>query len=384
MSAYANSTIEDNYSRMREYLRLMRADYSGPDDFDIFTAYLVAVYLDETGIETSLKTAILQSMAAELGFADTVSARRCAEFPQTYAKAAYSAGTEEFAGNTAEFIKLVENYILSLFDFPEITGTADRYINNLTCHVQALREREKEARLNEKYLTAVEMASSDDILRLQECIGMFDELGDWKDSASLRENCVNRVLQQLSEKNPEEETDKSRKRRILSASENIKKNMLSHLYKPLDVSRRVAGKKSSLFAGIAYITVLVLVLFAFGAAYLIFMNSEIPDIPNGTAKFIYDGNENEINGYGEYYACIYEDRLLFRYITCVIYKNIDPTKEFAVTGTVCSDKEFENILKRRSIEFENGTKGWISYDEKTDDLKICYKGKIYLCRGYGI
>lgn len=361
MSEYANSTIEDNYSRMREYLRLMQADYSGPDDFDVFAAYLAAVYLDETGIETSLKTAILQSMAVELGFADTVSARQCAEFPETYADAAYSAGTEEFEGNTAEFIKLVENHILSLFDFPEITGTADRYINDLNCHVQALREREKEARLNKKYLTAVEMASSDDILQLQECIGIFDELGDRKDSANLRENCVNRVLRQLSEKNTEKE--KSHKPSDLRNSPAV---------------QNTGAKKSRLPAVIAAAALVL------GIAFLIFMTSEIPDIPDGTAEFLYDGNENEINSYGEYCACVYDGELVFGYVTYTIYRDIDPIEEFAVAGAVCSDRELRNIFMKRGIEFDNGTKGWISYDDKTNEMRICYKNKTYLCKEYSI
>ena len=127
--------------------------------------------------------------------------------------------------------------------------------------MQALREREKEARLNEKYLTAVEMASSDDILQLQECIGIFDELGDREDSAGLRENCVNKVLRQLSEKNTEKEKS----------------------HKPSDFGNSPAvqnagAKKSRLPAVIATAAALAL-----GIAFLIFMTSEIPDIPDGTA-----------------------------------------------------------------------------------------------------
>ncbi len=363
MSTYVNSDLEDNYSRMREYLRLMQADYSESEDFNIFAAYLVAVYLEETGIETNLKTAILQSLAVELGCADRICTRQCAEFPKAYAKAAYEAGTEEFVKNTAAFIKLVEKHILSLFDFPEITGTADRCIDDLTRHIQALQEHEKQTRLNEeKYLTAVELASGDDILKLQKCIDIFDELGNWKDSASLRENCVNRVLQQLSEKNIEEE-----------------KSHKPSNFRNSPASQNVRAKKSRLPAVIAAAAALAL-----GIAFLIFMTSEIPDIPDGTAEFFYDGNGNEIDSYGEYCACIYDGELVFGYVTYIIYKGIDPIEEFAAAGAVCSDREIQNMFNKRSIEFDDGTKGWISYDDKTNEMRICYKNRTYLCKEYSI
>ncbi|MEE0181139.1 MAG: hypothetical protein UEP31_04895 [Anaerovoracaceae bacterium] len=389
MSKALNSRIESNYTDINKYLELMKANCSELDDtaladsFDRFVSDLISGYLDKTGIQGDIASAIMQSFLDELCL-NTENGGHT-DFWNAYVCAAQKADRAEyipaFAGNVAAFIQLIEKQTMLLFDFPDIKGTAERYMREIIEHIQTLNagrvfpeaniEPESDADcgisqmqdktealhddalLDEKYLAAVDKASSDNISDLQECIDDFDELGGWKDSRELREKCVNRVMQNLSEEDAETEN------------------------KQIAMSQRKKKKRICIIAGIAAFAVVFITV--------MFMITKVPEIPEGDAEFLYDSSGHTASAYGRYCACIYADDLVFGYVTYSGSTNyIEGIQEFASFGIMSSDRKLTNILKRRSIQFENGIKGWISYNQKKHELRIHYKGETYLCKGYGI
>lgn len=389
MSEYVSGRAENNYNNIKKYLELMKGNCSYLDDavltdgFDGFVADLICGYLKKTGIEEDIASAIMQSFMDELCL-NTENGGHT-DFWNAYVCAAQKADREEcvsvFAGNTAAFMQLIEKQTIFLFDFPDIKGTAERYMRETLEHIQILNAdrvlpedniepehdtccgvsqmQDKTEVLNddasrdEKYLAAIDKASSDNISDLQECIDDFDELGDWKDSRELREKCVNRIMQNLSEEDAETEN------------------------KQIAVSQRKKKKRICIIAGIAAFAVVFITV--------MFMITKVPEIPEGDAEFLYDSSGHTASAYGRYCACIYADDLVFGYVTYSGSINyIEGIQEFASFGIMSSDRKLTNILKRRSIQFENGIKGWISYNQKKHELRIHYKGETYLCKGYGI
>lgn len=401
MSEYVSGRAENNYINIKKYLELMKANCSELDDavltdgFDGFVADLISGYLDETGIENAIKDVILQNLMDDIhinirqsageSFADQ-NLKQIAgdgdediDFWEIYIDAAQRTGRGDcvsvFAENTTVFMQLIEKQIIFLYDIPDIKGTAESYKREILEYIQALsydravRKRAADKNIfqiqSEKYLAAVNKASSDNISDLQECIDDFDELGDWKDSRELREKCENKVMQILSEKDMEAENERREceNKRRREAKEKRKEALQRNL-------RSIVAQ---------------IIIAAIIAVFVIFKISVVPDIPNGGAEFLYDSNKHRISAFGEHCAYIYEDKLVFGYVT---YNgqtsSMEELEEFEVAGTMCSDKEMINILKRRSIQFEDGTKGWIGYNQKKHELKIHYIGETYLCKGYGI
>lgn len=375
MSEYVSGRVENNYNNIKKYLELMKANCSELDDavltdgFDGFVADLISGYLEKTGIEEDIASAIMQSFMDELCL-NTENGGHT-DFWNAYVCAAQKADREEcvsvFAGNTAAFMQLIEKQTIFLFDFPDIKGTAERYMREILEHIQTLNagrvfpdgnikpepdtdcgishmQNKTEALhddvlLDEKYLVAVNRASSDNVSDLQECIDDFDELGDWKDSRELREKCENKAIQILSERDAETEN------------------------KQIAVSQRKKRKWLSFIVCIAIAAVI--------AVFIVYMLTEVPEIPNGKMSFTYSSH----------YVYIYEDELIFGYWLGFYTDNRQ--YDFKVAGTMCSNKELINMLNMRSVKFEDGRRGWVSYNEKTGDLKIHYKNRTYLYELYG-
>lgn len=375
MSEYVSGRAENNYINIKKYLELMKANCNELDDaaltdgFDGFVADLISGYLEKTGIEEDIASAIMQSFMDELCL-NTENGEHT-DFWKAYICAAQKADREEcisvFAGNTAAFMQLIEKQTIFLFDFPDIKGTAERYMSETFQHMQTLSadsvfrddniETETDtdcvisqikdktvalhddALLDEKYLAAVNKASSDNISDLQECIDDFDELGDWKDSRELKEKCENKAIQILSERDVETEN------------------------KQITVSQRKKRKWLSFIVCIAVAAII--------AVFIVYILTEVPEIPNGEMSFTYSSH----------YVYICEDELVFGYWSG--FYTYDRQYDFKVTGTICSNKELINILNMRSVKFEDGRRGWVSYNEKTGDLKIHYKNRTYLYELYG-
>ena len=72
MSEYVRGRVENNYINIKKYLKLMKANYSELDDtaladsFDRFVSDLISGYLEKTGIEEDIASAIMQSFMDEL------------------------------------------------------------------------------------------------------------------------------------------------------------------------------------------------------------------------------------------------------------------------------------------------------------------------------
>ena len=68
MSKALNSRIESNYIDINKYLELMKANCSELDDtaltdsFDRFVSDFISGYLDKTGIQEDIASAIMQSL----------------------------------------------------------------------------------------------------------------------------------------------------------------------------------------------------------------------------------------------------------------------------------------------------------------------------------
>ncbi len=68
MSKALNSRIESNYTDINKYLELMKANCSELDDtaltdsFDRFVSDFISGYLDKTGIQEDIASAIMQSL----------------------------------------------------------------------------------------------------------------------------------------------------------------------------------------------------------------------------------------------------------------------------------------------------------------------------------
>lgn len=68
MSKALNSRIESNYTDINKYLELMKVNCSELDDtaltdsFDRFVSDFISGYLDKTGIQEDIASAIMQSL----------------------------------------------------------------------------------------------------------------------------------------------------------------------------------------------------------------------------------------------------------------------------------------------------------------------------------
>lgn len=396
MSQYIDNEIKNNYAEINKHLKLMQTSCENLNYVNFTSGFkssaldLIAGYIVQSAITEHMKPSILQSFMEELEIGtELYSYEVYAGYKSRYGSNSYDFGEAitgyweeyiaavanvgsneniiDFAGDTITLIAMIEKQTMLLSCTPQIKGTALQYIDKA---VNAMSEIDGDALRDKTYRIAVARAAGDNVLELQDCIDIFEALGDWRESAELRANCVNKVMKLLSKEDIEAAA------KIEGYAEPVikieTKDSKTGLPKE---ARNTAHITACVSVCIAVLIVLFLVVFG---------TSRIPYIPDGNAEFLYYGNGKPVSSFGEHCAYIYNDKLIFGYVAYANYEWYHYDEEFEVAGTMCQDKELINIFKMRSIEFKDGTTGRISYNQRTHELKIRYKGKTYLCSDYDI